>query len=233
MPPAAESVTGLLLSGGIDSAILLDQLLQRGRSVVPFYVRSDCVWDACEMAAVGRILSALARPGLRPLVTLEMPLADLYGDHWSISGDGAPDDASPDEAVYLPGRNPLLLIKPVLWCLREGVEELALATLSNNPFDDAKAEFFERFEGMIGAASGRVVRIVRPFEQLSKSRVMELGRRLPLSISFSCLSPVHGMHCGACNKCGERRRAFRRAGIADETEYAQERRDRVDSVPGR
>jgi 7-cyano-7-deazaguanine synthase len=72
-------------------------------------------------------------------------------------------------------------------------------------------------------ASGGTVQIVRPLEKLSKSGGMEMGRHLPLHLTFSCLSPVRGLHCGYCNKCAERRRAFDCAGIKDATEYAGEK----------
>ncbi|HEX4416085.1 MAG TPA: 7-cyano-7-deazaguanine synthase, partial [Lacipirellulaceae bacterium] len=157
---AAPSI-GLLLSGGVDSAVLLGELLQHGGRVVPFYVRTGCVWQTQELAAVNRFLSQVARPNLAPLVQFEMPLGDLYGEHWSITGKQVPDDHTRDEAVFLPGRNPLLLIKPALWCLANRIERLALATLAANPFRDATPEFFARFEAMLAAATGRRMEIVR------------------------------------------------------------------------
>ena len=107
---------GLLLSGGLDSSILLGHLLATGRRVQPFYVRSHLLWEGEELAAVGRFLRAIASPGLEELVVLDLPLEDLYDGHWSLTGRGVPDFASPDTAVYLPGRNALLLIKAALWC---------------------------------------------------------------------------------------------------------------------
>jgi 7-cyano-7-deazaguanine synthase len=154
------------------------------------------------------------------LVLLDMPLEDLYAEHWSITGSGAPDESSRDEAVFLPGRNPLLLIKPALWCWMHGVEHLALATLAANPFEDATPEFFARFEEMFAAATGGPLHIARPFERLAKHRVLEMGRHLPLELTFSCLAPVDGLHCGHCNKCAERRRAFRQLRLNDATVYA-------------
>jgi 7-cyano-7-deazaguanine synthase len=215
-----QQTTGLMLSGGIDSAVLLDQLLRRGWDVTPIYVHTGCVWESCELIAVRRFLAALAQHRLSELVLLDMPLEDLYGDHWSTSGANPPDETSPDNAVFLPGRNPLLLIKPALWCWMHGIERLALATLSGNPFDDATPEFFARFEAMLREATGQHVEIARPFDRLPKHRVLEMGRHLPLELTFSCLAPVNGLHCGHCNKCAERRRAFRHLQLADVTQYA-------------
>jgi 7-cyano-7-deazaguanine synthase len=221
--------TGILLSGGIDSAVLLDQLLGHGWKVVPFYVRTGCVWESSELEATRRFLARLeqsgsrassASGGLQDLVVLDMPLADLYGDHWSLSGTGVPDELTPDEAVYLPGHNPLMLIKPAIWCRMHGIGQLTLATLSNNPFSDATSAFFGRFEEMLHEAMGGPVEIARPFEQLTKNQVLEMGRHLPLELTFSCLAPVDGLHCGHCNKCAERRRAFLEVGVVDRTEYA-------------
>jgi 7-cyano-7-deazaguanine synthase len=213
------ATTGLLFSGGVDSAVLLDQLLVRGWRVAPFYVRTGCVWESCELDAARRFLEAARQPRLSDLVLLDMPLDDLYAAHWSMTGADVPDETSPDEAVYLFGRNPLLLIKPALWCLQHGIEQLALATLAGNPFEDATPEFFARFEEMFGAATGGRVHIARPFDRLPKHRVMEMGRHLPLELTFSCLAPVAGVHCGRCNKCAERRKAFRRLLLADPTAY--------------
>lgn len=211
--------TGLLLSGGLDSVVLLNQLLCSGQCVVPFYIRTGCVWQACEIDAIEKLIVGLARPEIAELVQFDLPLKDLYGDHWSITGEGVPDCTTDDDAVYLPGRNPLLLIKPALWCHMHDIGQLALATLAANPFRDATGEFFARFEAMLDEGLGSQVRIVRPLEHLSKSDVMELGRHLPLELTFSCLAPVDGLHCGRCNKCAERHRGFLEVGLADRTRY--------------
>ena len=116
--PAAD--IGLLVSGGLDSSILLGHLLDAGRTVQPFYVRSHLAWEETELAWLRRFLDAMARPALAPLVILDLPMADVYGDHWSTTGQAVPGAETPDEAVYLPGRNALLLIKAVLWCRLHG-----------------------------------------------------------------------------------------------------------------
>jgi 7-cyano-7-deazaguanine synthase len=75
---------------------------------------------------------------------------------------------------------------------------------------------------MIEQAIGRDVRIVRPFEMLSKRCVMQLGRDVPLELTFSCLAPVGGQHCGRCNKCAERAAALGHLSGGDPTRYAQD-----------
>ncbi len=101
-----------------------------------------------------------------------------------------------------------------------GVGQLALALLAGNPFADATDEFFSAFEATLGQATGSPVRILRPFAQLKKPDVLQLGRGLPLELSFSCIAPRDGLPCGRCNKCAERQHAFRSAGVDDPTRYA-------------
>jgi 7-cyano-7-deazaguanine synthase len=210
----------VLFSGGLDSAILLAHLLADRRRVRPLYVESGLVWQTTELRFARRYLQAIDAPGLEPLVVLDLPLADVYGDHWSVTGRGVPTADEPDERVYLPGRNPLLLIKADVWCRLQGVGQLALGALESNPFADATDAFFASFTAAMDHAGPGRVEVVRPLAALDKRHVMQLGTTAPLELTFSCLAPQGELHCGACNKCAERRRAFRDAGIEDPTTYS-------------
>jgi 7-cyano-7-deazaguanine synthase len=211
-------VVGILVSGGLDSSILLKQMLDVGRRVKPLYVQSGLCWQAVERQALDRYLNDVSVPRLEPLTVLELPLADVYSDHWSITGRDIPEAGSPDEAVFLPGRNALLTIKTALWCQLHGINELAIATLKSNPFEDASASFFDQLEQVFDAL-GPPIRLVRPFGDVDKQQVMELGRTFPLDSTFSCIAPRDGVHCGNCNKCAERQEAFRLVGRRDPTQY--------------
>lgn len=179
---------GLLVSGGLDSSILLEHLLDAGRKVRPLYIRSGLCWQAAEELALKRLLNTVGARRLEPLIVLDLPMADVYGDHWSITGRGIPEAGTPDEAVFLPGRNALLTIKAALWCQLHGINELAIATLDSNPFEDASTAFFSRLEQVFNAM-GPTVRLVRPFADLGKQQVMEFGRTLSLDSTFSCIAP--------------------------------------------
>jgi 7-cyano-7-deazaguanine synthase len=102
----------VLASGGLDSAVLVANQAAQGYAVQPMYIRFGLAWEQVEEVYLRRFLGSLRDQGeVRPLVVLELPISDVYGAHWSIAGEGAPDETTPDEAVYLPGRNLLLLAK--------------------------------------------------------------------------------------------------------------------------
>ncbi len=210
----------MLTSGGLDSAILCVDLLDSVRRVIPIYVRSGLLWEQAEMASLGRFLEAVQTEALSSLVVLEEPIADVYGPHWSTGGASVPGSDSADQAVYLPGRNLLLMVKAAVWCRLRGVDALALGSLGSNPFPDSTAEFFETLESLLNRALGGQLRLVRPFDRLHKTDVLLRGKHLPLHLTFSCIDPKDGLHCGQCNKCAERKKGFHDAGVPDLTAYA-------------
>jgi 7-cyano-7-deazaguanine synthase len=211
----------VLTSGGLDSAVLVADLREQGSVVQPIYVRFGLAWEPVEEAHLRRFLDALpSNSGVRPLVVLEEPVAELYGAHWSVSCEGVPDAASPDSAVYLAGRNLLLLAKASVWCALHDVPAIALGTLHGNPFADSSPEFFEGFGALVELGLSHRLSVLAPFAGMTKSDVVQRGRHMPLAHTFSCIAPRDGAHCGRCNKCAERRRAFVAVSITDDTAYA-------------
>jgi 7-cyano-7-deazaguanine synthase len=211
----------VLVSGGPDSAVLVGELAGVSPRVVPIYVRFGLFWEDIEEQALRRFLGALHAPAPAPLKVLQMPLGPVYGRHWSLTGEQVPDDASPDAAVYLPGRNLLLLAQAAIWCHLERVPAIALGLLKSNPFPDSSDAFFASYEATLKVALGSQLRLVRPYQHLTKAEVLQRGRDMPLGETWSCIQPVDGLHCGRCNKCAERQKAFAGAGLRDPTRYAK------------
>jgi 7-cyano-7-deazaguanine synthase len=212
----------VLISGGLDSAVLLAEQTTSHLAVHPLFIESSFPWEAAELWHLRRFLDAIRSPAIQPLHILSLPVTDLYGDHWSLNGQDVPDASSPDSAVFLPGRNVLLLAKAMIWCHLHDVPEVALAVLAGNPFPDATPAFFSAYEAAVNQAVSGRVQVLRPFAGLKKVDVVRRGRELPLQLTFSCLQPQGELHCGRCNKCGERRRAFHDARVPDPTRYASE-----------
>ena len=103
--------TLVLLSGGLDSAVLAAHEAQAAR-VLPVYVSVGLAWEDAEVAMVERLLRApvFARR-IEPLTRVEFTMRDVYPPtHWAIRGVPPAYD-TPDEDVYLAGRNLVLLTK--------------------------------------------------------------------------------------------------------------------------
>lgn len=217
---SAEQIV-VLSSGGLDSAVLVADRARLGSIVYPVYVRFGLSWETVEETHLRSFVDGLpAALRVRPPTVFDLPISDVYGAHWSVSGTNVPDATTPDAAVYLPGRNLLLLSKASVWCVLNGVATIALGTLKANPFADSSADFFTRFGTMVERGLEHPLSVVAPFSDMTKSEVLEMGRDLPLEHTFSCIAPVEGRHCGRCNKCAERREGFAAATMRDPTPYA-------------
>jgi 7-cyano-7-deazaguanine synthase len=216
----------ILSSGGVESAILCGLLGKCFESVQPIYMRFGLAWEPVEEHYLRRFLQEVGDAKLQPLKVLEMPMSDAYGEHWSVTGFRVPDRQSPDEAVYLPGRNLMLVCKAAIWCALNQVSVLALGHLQTNPFPDATDEFFDNLTGLVKTSLQIPfdLKVIRPFSGLHKGQVLQLGEGLPLQYTFSCIQPTYdnemgGKHCGKCNKCEERRSAFANLSFPDPTKY--------------
>jgi 7-cyano-7-deazaguanine synthase len=217
----SNSSIAVLASGGLDSCALIGELAQK-RTVVPIFIRQGLKWEGQELASLKRFLAKLRSSRIRPLEVFNLPLADLYGKHWSTADKAVPGARTPDRAVYLPGRNPVLIVKAAVYCAMHKIPAIAIGSLNHNPFPDATPGFFRAYARALCMGLGRHVRIEAPYRTLSKVDVIKRNQGLPLELSFSCLVPQGLRHCGRCNKCAERRRAFKAAGVMDKTIYAKD-----------
>jgi 7-cyano-7-deazaguanine synthase len=213
----------VLASGGLDSAVLLADLASSD-TVHPIYVETGLAWEAQEKRALLSYLAALELPNLQPLTVLEMPIAGIYGSHWSTTGQQVPDYGAPDSAVYLPGRNVILVGLAAVWCSLHDVSTVAIGSLDNNPFPDATPSFFEDYGRLLSTALAHDMRVIAPYRNQHKSQLIKRFQDLPLELTLTCMAPVTlgttVLHCGACNKCRERHDAFLEAGVRDRTAYA-------------
>jgi 7-cyano-7-deazaguanine synthase len=203
---------------------MLASLARHYRKIHPVFIRQGLIWETAEYRALRAYLRA-ARIRHEPLTVLDLPSNDVYGRHWSTTGRNVPGARTADDAVYLPGRNLLLLSKAAVFCALHRIDAIAVGSLGHNPFPDATRKFFRDFAAAAGCALNLSIKITTPFRSLSKEAVVRRGQRLglPLHLSFSCISPRRGLHCGRCNKCAERQQAFATAGIPDRTKYVPRR----------
>jgi 7-cyano-7-deazaguanine synthase len=214
-----------MLSGGLDSAVLAAQEA-RTYVVHPVYVAGGLAWEEGEQRVIRQLLS---RPpftnGSNPmqkLTRLEFSMRDVYPDtHWAVTGTPPAYD-TPDEDVYLHGRNIALLSKAAVYAASRKISRIVVAPLAGNPFPDATPQFFAALNAALSLGLAAPIDIVAPFAHMQKADVVKIGAALgvPFELTLSCMNPEGTTHCGLCSKCRERRDAFHAAGIADPTTYA-------------
>src|SRR3954471_15337415 len=219
--PESSRTSLVLLSGGLDSAVLAADEAQ-SRMVHPVYVAAGLAWEPGEQDIVARLLS---RPPLdghtAPLARLEFGMRDVYAPtHWAITGTPPAYD-TPDEDVYLHGRNVALISKAAVYAATRRISRIALASLAGNPFPDATPEFLSTFSAALSMGLDAPIDIVAPYSALHKDAVIRRGvyLRVPFELTLSCMNPVSTpdggpvKHCGLCSKCRERRDAFAAASV--------------------
>jgi 7-cyano-7-deazaguanine synthase len=217
----SQPTIAVLLSAGLDSAVLAAAEARRG-AVQPIYVSAGLAWEPHELAALERLLTTPAFAGIAPVARLDFTVQDLYpSTHWALRGQPPAFD-TPDEDVYLTGRNVILLSKAAIYCAQHRIGRIAIGPLAGNPFPDATPEFFATMGRALSLGLAQDIEIATPLVDKDKSDVIRLGIELgvPLELTLSCMNPQEGRHCGQCSKCRERRDAFHEAGVPDPTTYA-------------
>ena len=220
--------TLVLLSGGLDSAVLAAHEAQT-EPVLPVYVSVGLAWEDAEVSMVEQLLASPALAGkVDPLARVSFTMRDVYSPtHWAIRGVPPAYD-TPDEDVYLVGRNLVLLTKAGVVAAKAKAHRIALGPLAGNPFPDARPSFFSAMSQALSLGLDHGVEIATPFLTWDKSDVIRRGIELgvPFELTLSCMNPVVTTslprHCGLCSKCRERRDAFAAAGVSDPSTYANQ-----------
>lgn len=87
-------------------------------------------------------------------------------------------------------------------------------------FPDNSKEYLEAFNETIKYGSFDDITIKAPLIDMSKEEIVQTGIKYnaPMELSYSCYEGTD-LHCGICESCKRRKRAYINAKIEDPTEY--------------
>ena len=200
----------MLLSGGIDSATAL-YLLKKSRPVRALTFEYNGI-AASELRSASAIAS---RAGVLEHRVVRLPDLREAGDIPGFRPEGLPP-------TYIPLRNSIFYSFAASYAEETGASAIAGGHNKDDMrvFMDVSPEFFGALQEAFVCGS-RVLRrnrlkVLRPLRGKTKPEVIRLADSLdvPLELTWSCHrdSP---RHCGACDGCLSRRRAFAQAGVRD------------------
>ena len=210
-------------SGGMDSTVLLYQLLQAGDEVKALSINYG-QRHSRELEAARALCAELG---------VEHRVADLFGLSDLLAGSAltSSDIEVPEghyaednmKATVVPNRNMILLSIAAGWAISSKYDRIAYAAHSGDHaiYPDCRNEFAEALDGAIRLADWHEVSLYRPFVDMTKADIVSLGAKLgvPFEKTWSCYKG-QDLHCGRCGTCVERREAFYLAGVEDPTTYA-------------
>ena len=125
-------------------------------------------------------------------------------------------------SVWVPGRNIVFTSIATSYAESIGAEIIIVGWDKEEAatFPDNSKEFLESFNNMLNVGSPQNIEIKAPAIDLNKDEIVKLGDEIkaPMELSYSCYTG-HEKHCGVCESCMRRKRAFKLADVKDPSEY--------------
>jgi len=151
-------------------------------------------------------------------------LKEIFAEVTSLCNERIPMTSSFSQPIIVPFRNAILLSIAVSYAVTIGATKVFYgAQGSDEPFyPDCRKEFYKSFEATAKLGTGQGIVIDAPFSNVPKSAIIKSGSELgvPFDLTWSCY--LNGpKHCGKCESCINRKKAFREAGVKDPTEYLE------------
>jgi 7-cyano-7-deazaguanine synthase len=213
----------LLYSGGLDSTVMLYDLLEQGHEVWPIGI----MYQQTHRREVGDAheICKLLRVGYRycymlfPCMSSDLPM---------FEGHNIPDCHYNDpkmRAMIVPNRNMAFLSMAISYAIKLEADSVYYACHAGDAhiFPDCRAGFASAMNAAGLACDDFPVGVKFPYIDMTKAEVVRLGAQLcvPFEMTWTCYRGKE-RHCGRCGACVERREAFDLSGISDPTEYGIE-----------
>ena len=152
-------------------------------------------------------------------------LKEVFGEVTSLCNENIAMTSNFSQPIIVPFRNAIFLSVAVSYATSICADKIFYgAQGSDEPYyPDCRREFYKAFEKAACLGTGLEVSIEAPFSDRPKSETIKIGAELgvPFELTWSCYRDGP-RHCGECESCVNRKRAFAEAGISDPTEYEKQ-----------
>lgn len=217
----------ILLSGGLDSAIVLASARAEGYDC--YTISFDYGQrHRSELEASQRVSKTL---GAIEHKVIGVNLDGMGGSALTDSSLVVPETASHGKIpiTYVPARNTVFLSLALGWAevLQAYDIFIGVNDVDYSGYPDCRMEFIQAFERVANLATregveGRKFRIQAPLQSMSKAAIIRLGTQLNVdyALTVSCYQADNqGRACGVCESCQLRKQGFLNADISDPTRY--------------
>jgi 7-cyano-7-deazaguanine synthase len=218
----------VLLSGGLDSAVVLAQTLdftppEHVTALSFYYGSKHNVW---ENVAAGKICDHYKVA--HRVMDLSGALANLKSALLLSNQEQVPEGHYEEESMrqtVVPGRNLLFLSCAAALAESTGARFVQAGFHAGDHFiyPDCRPDFVVAANRAIVNSSDGKVQLVTPLLYMEKSEVVERGLKLgvPFNLTRTCYT-AHEIACGKCGSCVERREAFMKNKEKDPLPYQHE-----------
>ncbi len=212
----------VVLSGGMDSAVLMADLLNKGEKIQALSFDYGSRHNEKELPCA----ASLCRENNVEHKIVKLPfINELFSSTLLKSGGDVPDGFYMEEnmkSTVVPFRNGIMLSIAAGFAESVGAGEVLLASHSGDHFiyPDCRPEFNKAFSHAVFIGSGEQVTLRFPFVDMDKRDIGDLGRRLGMDFTktWTCYKGEE-VHCGTCGACDERKYALRFPEGLDPTIY--------------
>jgi len=210
----------VVLSGGVDSSTVAFWAKKQGYNVHGLSFKYGQI-AAKEVEHARLIAQELGIP-LR-VIDLSS-LKEIFVGVTSLCDENIEMTPGFSQPIIVPFRNAIFLSIAVAHASSIGATRIFYgAQGSDQPFyPDCRKEFYKSFETAARLGTDREITIEAPFSNVPKSTTIKQGSELgvPFDLTWSCYFDGP-KHCGKCESCINRKKAFEEADIRDPTEYSE------------
>lgn len=214
----------ILLSGGMDSGVLLAWASRRYRNVHAISFDYGSKHASRELA----MAEDLAKAYHARFIKIELPFMDaLFSSSLLKSGEAVPEGSYTQASMIstvVPFRNGIMLSIAVGYAENLKIDTVLIAAhAGDHPvYPDCRQGFMDAMDqaALLGTYTG--VRVKAPFVDLSKEAIAQVGRSMGFDFArtWSCYKGEE-THCGVCATCIERKAALKFEQGLDPTRYRE------------